>query len=577
MSSLESLFERLYTLIGEEYTFVVAVDNESEFSRTAYRPILKSARLVSSGTSRFIKGTVVSFDIPPLNIDKLRTAVEDQPSKSNLVLAIVTEGDSSHLDLTNLNQGCSELEGFKDLVTGGYVIFSKRDGKGNIKLCEQQPKKTSSSSSATRTTSVAQKAKFLIGDGGIINDDITVSYAIRIRTPPAPKKSTTGDSSTTLQQWEKVVQETVERELGKLLEEGGGGGVNQIDLGDGLIARVWPEFLRQISTDTCWHSVFTHHSVDPTPHRNYESKETLGDSVLSLVLTHHLLSSSKEGYSAKSDSDSITDIRKVILADNRQTEMAITMGFNREGLIRSSVGVDSKILEDVLEAFFGCLFTVANKISQNSGLSLCEALFFKILEESSPELNIWSIGKDSPTVLDQLFKRMRWGDPIVNYSGDGVTTINLTREAYSFLQTVGPPFKFGPPLTIGPKTPDMKSSKKAAASIALATLKLIWGIDTKYTHIQVRNRLLADEKYRAAHKEALKVAKKLGFVDIYVARRAKHSNQLYVVMGVRADGSEEQLSVYKYDRSGSATVRKDDTSSTRTLAYITALKRFMLP
>lgn len=634
--SYQRAFERIFTLLGSEYVLlIVAVNQELTGSNTPARELLLAARAAScegaveaakTGCRRVIRGPVIRYDLNgdlsaprgvtdlvELKSSDIKTALAGRviPPGTPLVVAFV--GASSY-SATRLGEGaCVEQADLSLVVTGGYLVldYAASDSGPPTRLsfldvCEKQapaPKRASK----TRVTPVALVTgpKFLVGTEEI-DDKKSLVYSIRVPETVArvsPKKigvpvsepvrairgarwapvvpdtelrvTATRVPSVSVSQvsvvagpeWENLVQETVERVLLKLIPEGK---KVDIQLGDGLMASMWPELAHKISKDPAWNSVFTHQSVDPTPQKNYEAFETLGDKVLGACLAHYLIA---EGGS-RVDSNSMTDINKEILANERQAEMAVNMGLSNPRLIRSTVVVESSMHEDIFEAFFGCLFTVANRLvdRSNLGFPLCEALFKKVLAQSDPTLDVWSIGKDAPTTLDQLFIRLGWGNMIVIYNEEtGVTTVKLTPDARTYLESIGPPLRPGAPLAVGPPILDIQRSKKAAAKLALTALKLGWGIDSKYASLMMRSRLMKDERYAVVQREALSVANKMGFKDIYVLRRPKHGSQLYAVMGVRPDDSEAQLHIYKYD---SSDVEGSGLSS-RITAYITALRGFI--
>lgn len=615
--------ERVYTLLGREYVLlIIAVNSEAN---VAAREFLLAARtfaseggttsLPTAGTRSLEKGRrllligpVVRYDLPsaPSFTEKdIKTALGGRVIAPGvpLVIALVGATPDTITDLAH-DSGCKELSDLACQVTGGYLVL-EAPYLSRVNLCDKPVPKRATSKRIAAPPPPGSK-RFLIGTEPV-TEQKNILYAIpiaaretidsastgggcgKVESAPAPAAAAAAAASlvravrstrwsqpqaasravvvTAGPKWETLIQNTVERELSKLL-------INNsrtvIDLGDGLTAMIWPQLAETISMDPAWLTVFTHQSVDPTPHKNYEAFETLGDRILAASLAHYLIS---EG-GGRVDSNSMTNINKEILANERQAEMALTMGLNKEGLIRSSVTIDDKMYEDIFEAFFGCLFTVANRQVEgaNQGLPLCEALLKKILSETDPILDIWSIGKDAPTTLDQLFIKMGWGNMVAHYDeGTGVTTIYLTPEARNFLDSIGPPIKGKAPLAVGPPILDIQRSKKAAAKLALSALKLGWGIDTKYASLMTRSRLMKDERYARVQREALQIAERLGFKDIYILRRPKHNSQLYAVIGVRPDDSEMQLHVYKY----SPTATEEVGLSSRVLAYITALREFI--
>lgn len=687
--------ERVYTLLGREYSLLVVVpDQWSSTANSSARELViaarsiategsvRSATIVEGETRRVIIGPVVRVDLnseQELSAQRIAVAKgtgpvaifgpkeisaalggRSIPAGTPLVVAFVGVDSST---VTRLSEGtCVERSDLVPVVTGGFLVLSvSTEGESStqrfssVDLCE---KPTPSATPATRPRSRAVTTaavstvsscapKFLVGTE-VVDSTRSITYAVRVqqvvipcatparpiifpvsspsqppqamkaRAEPLPKPPTRAirdirwhkfdekPSTSSLQevrrtsapvlaapsptlwasqpQWEKRVQTVVERELIKLVAGSvSTSGENKeeivsIFLGDGLEARVWPNLVHTIAMLPAWNAVFTHQSVDPTPHKNYEAFETLGDKVLGLALAHHLISSSGVG-TASLDSDALTNINKEVLSHDRQAAMAVNMGLEMKGLLRTTVPVEDAMLEDVFEAFFGCLFTVANRIAGggNQGLPMCEALFKRVIVDTFPDLDLWSIGKDPQTRLAQLFQRLDWVRPNIQYNLDtGVTTIRISREAHTYLESIGPPIKFSTPLAVSSPVMDIKKSEKAAAILALTALKIGWDIDERYVNLVARKKLMKDERYATVQREALEIAKRMGYTDVYVVRKAKFHNSLYAVMGVRPNGSEFQLHVYKFASVGEGV--DEETSQnmpTRLAANITALRGFI--
>jgi dsRNA-specific ribonuclease len=630
--------ERVYTLLGKEYALVVvAVNSEFSGSATAARELLLAARSVSTevgaavAVRQVIHGPVVRLDlnsegalasrptagrevndIVHLNAERIKASFGGRvvPSGTPLVIALV--GTTTEVITRLSDASCMERKELADLVTGGYLVLSYEAVPSMrlswMELCDKPPapaKRTTGTRVKAAEAAVTGDPKFLVeteqvGDGRVITYAVRLQPVVPVVATPVARPMTEPIRDPRWKQvsrvivepeimrtqpgmvpqvarpdslgWESMVQIVVERELSKLLPPRIGREQQQVtQLGDGLVVRVWPEIIRRISEDHDWTTVFTHQSVDPTPRANYEAFETLGDKILAAAHVHYLFSNGPT-----LDSNGITDSVKEILSRPRQSAMAVVMGFDQRGLIRSTVSVGEEILEDVYEAFFGCLFTVANRIIEdgNQGLSLCELLFRRVLKESFPDLDPWSVPKDAPTTLDQIFIRLGWGHPIVMYNEETrVATIRLTAEAITHLEGLGATFKRDRAFIVGPRAVDKPAATKAAAELALAALKSNWGIDTKYASLKVREKLMQDDRYAIVQRQALEVAKKMGYVDVYVARKAKNHNQLYAVLGVKPNDSEVQLHVYKYETGKNLGGGED--MSTRVAAYITALREFM--
>lgn len=300
----------------------------------------------------------------------------------------------------------------------------------------------------------------------------------------------------------------------------------------------------RISSDPSWTAIFTHVSHNPNPQFNYETMETLGDKVMSLVFVNRLVNEEQNG---NIDPNLITDIHKEILSRNKQNIMGQHLGFHK--LIRSGVQIDEAIIEDVVEAFFGNLFTVTNRLTNSKfGFLVCQHVFNLILKNSFPDLNIFEIKKDPQTVLDQMFQKLGWGHPEFEYDKSACrSTITLSPEALTGISRMDVSTRVHGNIIGYSEGINKKDAEKKACVIAIDCLKKTWGIDQKYIRSAVKERLLADPRYTEAYTKALRKATASGFTDIYVQRKAKNRTQYYIVTGIRSDESESNLFSYHCD------------------------------
>jgi hypothetical protein len=215
-------------------------------------------------------------------------------------------------------------------------------------------------------------------------------------------------------------------------------------------------------------------------------------------------------------------------------------------LIRSTVQIDEAIVEDVVEAFFGNLFTLSNRLGNSTppslGFSLCCVVFDFVFKKSFPALNILDIKKDPQTVLDQMFQKLGWGHPEFVYDKTIMrSTVRLSHEASEKLKAT-----CGNQVIGQSEGSNKKDAERKACILAIDFLKKTWNIDQKYIKRAVRDRLMSDPRYLNAHSMAMSKAYQLGFADIYVQRKSKNRVQYYIVTGVKPDESECALSTYVF-------------------------------
>jgi len=302
--------------------------------------------------------------------------------------------------------------------------------------------------------------------------------------------------------------------------------------------------ISEIANNESWKAIFTHVSFNPDPSNNYETMETLGDKVMSLVFVNRLVNEEKNTRKPI-DPNTITDIHKEILSRPKQKIMGQFVEFDK--LIRSSVTVDDAIIEDVIEAFFGNLFSLTNMLTQNNyGFIVCSLVFTYIFKNTFPDLDIYEIKKDPQTILDQMFQKLGWGHPEFEYDKiNARSTIIIPDDVMSKLPR--PPFLYSTKVLATAEGINKKDAEKKASIMAIDFLKANWGIDHKFIKEAVRERLMMDSRYESAYNKAMIKARKASLVDLYVQKKAKHRIQYYIVTGIKEDGNELALFSYKFE------------------------------
>lgn len=157
-----------------------------------------------------------------------------------------------------------------------------------------------------------------------------------------------------------------------------------------------------------WKTAFTSKFYDY--HDNYENLEYFGDRILKGVFAQYLYVK----YPGESQSF-YTNLDSFYMKSDFQDYLARKMGL--DGYIRKTYNVelpDSLFLGDVFEAFFGALYTIANKIEMGKGQSYCYAMIAHLFKDVNIDLE-YSLGSPQ-SLLDQLFKG-------IVYKGRGLMSV----------------------------------------------------------------------------------------------------------------------------------------------------------
>lgn len=132
-----------------------------------------------------------------------------------------------------------------------------------------------------------------------------------------------------------------------------------------------PYLLNKDTLKTIWIPTFTHQLIKPNDGENYETFETLGDLLMSHVLISYYLERNP-GATPKE----LTNVKSQMLKTERQGEIGKAMRLNSWAFVVDNIRGDLKLSEDLVEAFFGALDTVMNKISTNRGQSINIVYYF---------------------------------------------------------------------------------------------------------------------------------------------------------------------------------------------------------
>lgn len=156
-----------------------------------------------------------------------------------------------------------------------------------------------------------------------------------------------------------------------------------------------------------WAVAFTHKSVDAN--NNYETFEFYGDKVMNYAFAMHI----RKRFDDKLNQAKGTLLMNRYMSESFQAQIAELLGLPEYVRFDPQVpNINTKIKEDVTEAFFGCLNNLANDRIEPKGLMgypYCYNLLNIIMNQIP--ISLESIQKDPVTQLKELFEKMAWGAP----------------------------------------------------------------------------------------------------------------------------------------------------------------------
>ena len=252
----------------------------------------------------------------------------------------------------------------------------------------------------------------------------------------------TGNPKTNLLICSALGEEQVEEHV----EEGGALDVdeawleNLITFLDGVLTRIIPSkedreaYFRE-DLLAFWIQAFTHQTIDPN--FNYEVMEMLGDRSMKFGFADYLIQRI-----AKITESQLTELQNYYLTTIPQSNLARSLGFASH--IRIVGEVKAKVLEDVLEAFFGSLFRVSEEVAGGRGYYNVFSMIVSLYKEEPLEkqLQVVKAGRDK-TVFEQSLAKLRLNPKteLIRdfYDENGMThfTLTLSTRAREFFESYG--------------------------------------------------------------------------------------------------------------------------------------------
>lgn len=214
-------------------------------------------------------------------------------------------------------------------------------------------------------------------------------------------------------------------------------GLREFLRNDLLIKFIPEEKFRDIMTSDeamkIWKNVFTHESYNANVGENYEELELLGDAVMDLAFLKYLYMKYP-----KITRSELTELKHNYLSKGFQGSVGLKWGLDK--WLRTNLEKTTHIFEDLLEAFFGGINEIGDKVFKfGAGYGLA----FNIINYMFKDIDIdISAGKPPPkTQMKEIFEAVGWGrSPEENFqsSENGVTaTLSYTSAAMDTLRSLG--------------------------------------------------------------------------------------------------------------------------------------------
>lgn len=149
-----------------------------------------------------------------------------------------------------------------------------------------------------------------------------------------------------------------------------------------------------------WIITFTHESVNRNSTENYEALEHLGDKVMGLNFCKYLFEKFPEISNSQLNTLAIYFMSKM-----RQNQFSAALDLSR--YVRTFYDYGVNLSEDIIEAFFGALYQVGNRLEENLGDRLCYLMMKYLFRDMPIDINRSYI---SPIAeLNDISQRYGWG------------------------------------------------------------------------------------------------------------------------------------------------------------------------
>lgn len=285
-----------------------------------------------------------------------------------------------------------------------------------------------------------------------------------------------------------------------------------------------------------WRICFTHESYNPNIGQNYQLLEYLGDEIMDANLASYL-----QGIDLKLSESEMTLLSNRFLSETTQSRWGSMLGYDK--WVRTVMPKTKKLNEDLFEAVFGAIFTIAEHfLGIGTGYILCQNAIVQLFD--SIDLRE-EAKKDNVTIVKEIFEKMWHSDMQFNPSqiqrennpspGLWIYTIKFTEEAKEDLKKRKN--NIIPDILSEAKGETKDEAKEKAYTKAVINLKKNYGITYELAISEKKNR--DKEKYG---NEAYKKALREGYKDLKFTKPYPGDNLTYIqLIGIKKDGTEDIL------------------------------------
>lgn len=243
-----------------------------------------------------------------------------------------------------------------------------------------------------------------------------------------------------------------------------------------------------IEAMTIWVKALTHETVDNN--FNYEELELIGDRMLEAVFTRYILR--RFPFLKKSE---MSEIKFFYMSKLYQAELSKQLGFG-SFILGQDIDLNTNMLEDVFESFFGALVEVSDLVEEGRGYlnsyKMIEYLFNPI-EIDPTRLH----GKSKTQVRQLYFEKLGLGEPYESSytlaDGKVEATVSQNRDSEAFFRSL----RLRLPRDLGVAVANTKKEAMERAYAEALSLLMDRGLTVKWAQelkekMEVENPALAD-------------------------------------------------------------------------------------
>ena len=195
------------------------------------------------------------------------------------------------------------------------------------------------------------------------------------------------------------------------------------------------DFRRKMVTDETmkvWVPCFTDESYNPNVGMNYEELELVGDHAMESNFIMYIYLNIPQINRAE-----MSELKRQYISKPFQAQLGKKWGLG--DWVRTNLDKTTHVFENLLEAFFGAVQIVADKVFKfGAGNGLCYSLILAIFKDIP--LDKESVILVPKTVIKEMFEGLHWGTAVEQFETDGRQTtaiISFTPEAVNMLRSLG--------------------------------------------------------------------------------------------------------------------------------------------